>query len=152
MGFKYVGKGYIERVEIDMNVLLPVDPYAPERITPLKPSEAYRIGRMYAPKHIRGEWYSYDNDGVVIGACGMGAMLLGFGINPEKETSTINAPTELGDKHPLPCWHANALLPTQRSEYELLTVVMHLNDEHGPETSEPWNDNRIISWLESIES
>jgi hypothetical protein len=53
-------------------------PAAPvETVTPIKPSEALRLGRLLRPVKCTGSWTHGDN-----AACALGAMDIGWGFGP----------------------------------------------------------------------
>jgi hypothetical protein len=55
-------------------------PDAPvETVTPIKPSEALRLGRLIRPEHVTASMFDGER-----GACALGAMIIGWDIRPNQ--------------------------------------------------------------------
>jgi hypothetical protein len=105
----------------------------PETVSPLKPSEALRLGRLVRPRRIEGTMYSGED-----GACAAGAITIG-GFDEShgwqhiwrldcpfacKRSGMTDGPTGFGDSG--------------------LGLIPHLNDDHH------WSDDQIVAYLESL--
>ena len=111
---------------------------SPETVTPIKPSEAVRLGCLLAPRQITGTRFDGDD-----GACATGAMFLGGGLGRQPITPAhwVRWPALMGRaRHPEPCL-------TWSSPHKLILVsflIDHLNDSHR------WSRERIADWLEGL--
>lgn len=108
----------------------------PETVTPIRPSEAIRLGTITAPTPIRGRLF--DGHG---GACALGAMAIGLGLAQTDGggaggVSDDEVMEALGRALPpqLPHPERYAIGPT-------VAVVASLNDSCG------WSRQRIADWL-----
>lgn len=104
------------------------DPVTPERVSPVKPSEALRLGRLLYPVRIEGHFR--DEHG---GACALGAIAAGMNLEAVYATHWHKW------TYSLPC-PACGRLPTEGS----LHVIAHLNDDHH------WSDDQIVAYLEGL--
>lgn len=120
-------------------------PAAPvETVTPIKPSEAIRLGILLAPTPITGCFF--DGRG---GACALGAMALGFGYDGPQKHTDDQGPNEsdpyvlVGDRLP------KRLPVPSGTEYvydkaDAAGTIYALNDSEG------WSRERIADWLEGL--
>lgn len=103
-----------------------------EKVTPIKPSEAIRLGCLAFPvQHFGG--LAQGNR-----ACAMGAMYAGYGDSPHSPGITSESEAgffQLKEAH-LSC-------PECDLKDDDIPVA-HLNDDHR------WSRERIADWLESI--
>lgn len=112
-------------------------PIPTETVTPLRPSEALRLGRLTRPLEIKGNLYDGKH-----GACALGAMREGFGL-PETATpwgadadyAAIGLPAFLP---PCDCIRSGNWWDSGTD------AVWHMNDQHD------WNTDQIASWLEGL--
>ena len=119
-----------------------------EVVTPIKPSEAIRLGCLIAPVQMFGQTRDFLG-GDRQKACAIGAMELGLG-DPNGNGADFEDLARLRDLTPTTC----PVDPTHRyderrgsvgwSEDAGPTAIAHLNDDHR------WSRERIASWLESI--
>jgi len=100
-----------------------------EPTTPIKPSEAIRLGCLIAPVQIFNDGY-VDGAG---GACGVGAGVLGMGWDASRHFGRFGRFEMLLDGLPPVC-------PVAGCEFEEGNIV-HLNDDHR------WSRERIADWL-----
>ena len=70
-----------------------VEPAPVEVVTEIGPREALRLGRLVYPRHGRGELVSDD------GACAIGAMLAGWGVDPRRHNDDYGVPYKLLRQH-----------------------------------------------------
>lgn len=106
-------------------VLSPVtapDTVPTEVTTPIKFSQALRLGRLTHPRPLRGMFY----DGAD-GACALGAIILGLGV------LLATLPYIAAGPCPVCGWSHGAG-----------GMTLHLNDDHH------WSDDQIVTFLESI--
>jgi len=103
-------------------------PVVAEPTTPIKPSEALRLGRLQFPVPLRGRLFGVDGDT----ACAYGAIMAGYG---DLEMAPVLGG---GDEVDCPAWACRDL------RLAVEQVVVHLNDFHG------WTDDQIVGWLEGI--
>lgn len=105
----------------------------PETTTPMKPSEAMRLGRMLYPTPCEGQLAApYDGGWAV---CAKGAMYVGYGWTP----GTLAAPSYS------PVLEAkNADCPACSLLGGAADVTTHLNDAHH------WPTECIADWLEGL--
>lgn len=124
---------------------------APERASPLRPSEALRLGRMLIPRYTSGVLYLDDGRGNRA-VCALGAMAVGYGRDPADLADAFWWPDEAGSRPvrlPCRCW-------SSPKGWTTAPAVVHLSDCHHPESGcppaedDPWPDARIADWLESI--
>jgi hypothetical protein len=112
---------------------------APERVTPLRPSEALRLGRLTRPLPGLGRLF-YDGR-----ACALGAMAIGFfgpGVIDETTAGSWHVHQQLIEH--VPALSQDAACPIcPRMVDKVNSVVWHLNDYHG------WPSEAIAQWLES---
>lgn len=108
--------------------MIEVRPAAPvETVTPIKPSEAIRLGCLLRPLQAFGT--IADTRG---GVCALGAMMFGFGADG---MGFHVARVTVSD---LPCPACGRI----RGAADLFTPA-HLNDDHR------WSRERIADWLEA---
>ena len=102
---------------------------SPETVTPIKPSEAIRLGCLLAPVQAFGAFE--DGPGT---ACVLGAMNLGLGraIND----SNLYPPPSFEVIYRQPC--------AANPRHVGLASPAHLNDHHH------WTRERIADWLEGL--
>ena len=121
---------------------------SPERVTPLKPSEALRLGRLLAPRWTCGKLFNFQTDGY----CALGAMARACGnrLSPSAQTYWWNANwSDAYVGYPCVCFAVPGSI-------EVPHVVAHLSDGHSPFSEfrplndDVWPDARIADWLESI--
>lgn len=123
-------------------------PVVKEVTTPIKPSEAYKLGRMIAPGWTNYQYYDPEANT----ACAYGAMALGLGLLTmgEEDTSAglvdaVKART-LGTKYSYKCRCDFATLLDHRS-VDILDVIEHYSDDHRKTLG---SDKRIVALLESV--
>lgn len=103
-----------------------------EVVTPIKPSEAIRLGCLTKPVQTFGTTFDRTT-----GACVVGAMVVGFGAGRLPEgawDAIIAAPCPLGCVKRERTW-SSEVGPS---------VAAHLNDDHR------WSRERIADWLEGL--
>jgi hypothetical protein len=105
-----------------------------ETVTPIKPSEALRLGRLLYPVEIQSEVFG-DNPGE---ACAIGAMLAGYGYGPDEN--------EYGTGY-------YAKIQTFVSPALVSQIWKHNDGIHGLEDGhdvigDNWTTEQIASWLE----
>lgn len=120
-----------------------------ERVTPLAPGEALRLGRLIAPRQIHGMlFHQYDD---ALGACAAGALALGYGHTPQEFMRRGSYRATLGDAL-LAQWPAGYALRQMRCPAgcaddrlgnNAIAMVMHLNDEHD------WSTAAVADWLDA---
>jgi hypothetical protein len=104
---------------MDTTTLTPA--VAPETVTPLRPSEAMRLGCLIAPVQ------AFDTYMAGNSACALGAVALAMGKNPLDVV--------------FPDWsHCPACSEINGAD----SLVIHLNDEHR------WSREDIATWLEGL--
>jgi hypothetical protein len=64
----------------------PVETAPLEEVTPIRPSEALRLGRLVRPEKCTGSWTRGDN-----AACALGAMEAGWDIGPNDTCDRLTA-------------------------------------------------------------
>lgn len=101
-----------------------------EKVTPIKPSEAIRLGCIIAPIQLFNSVYI---DEQTLSACAIGAMALGMGGDWNKAHGLVN---ELHGSD-----RFDGVCPEQDCVTERADPV-HLNDTHR------WSRERIADWLE----
>lgn len=115
---------------------------APETTTPIKPSEALRLGRLIRPLPLRGLILSGDDR-----ACALGAMAVGVGIEAHFMLQLMSRWPDLRKKTHCPTvareLRPDACLWRSVDGVTTLEMVYHLNDVHC------WSDDQIVEWLES---
>lgn len=105
---------------------------APEVTTPIKPSEALRLGRLTRPVRLTNGQFQSGMDG----ACALGAIHAGLGLDPWDSGDQMAWIKVLGQV-PGDC-------PMGCDVSIFLRGIAHLNDEHL------WSDAQIGAWLESL--
>lgn len=109
-----------------------------ETVTPIRPSEAIRLGCLLAPVQV----FIAESDGSG-GACAMGAMRLGFG-GHDNGISVSDTPAFVAAK----CAAKARFGPDKFGPCpdcgRAATDVPHLNDDHR------WSRERIADWLEGL--
>lgn len=113
-----------------------------ETVTPLKPSELLRLGRLLRPQWTACAYF--DRAG---GACAVGAMAVARAGSEDHETASDIADHFESVPAAAPC--SCVVAPT------VWAVVTHLSDSHHPGSlamsiTDPWPDSRIADWLESV--
>jgi hypothetical protein len=103
-----------------------VAPAPIEVVTPIKPSEAIRLGCLIAPVQSFGSYIDLDG-----AACAIGAASLAYGEDP-------------GVTHFKPSFWPQAGIPCPEPDCTGTAGIMHLNDAHR------WSRERIADWLEGI--
>ena len=107
---------------------------APETTTPIKPSEAMRLGRMLYPRGCEGQLTQpYDGGWAV---CAAGAMYVGYGWTPGGLAAPSYIPPVFQVKE--------STCPACSVLGNAADVTTHLNDEHC------WSTERIADWLEGM--
>jgi hypothetical protein len=101
-------------------------PQVSEPTTPIKPSEALRLGRLTHPVRIRGSMFSADGRG----ACAVGAIARGLGFESDHEVGSLTEALDAGEY----VWYRG--LPS-----DVANKVMILNDDRN------WTDDQIVAWL-----
>jgi hypothetical protein len=94
-----------------------------EPTTPIKPSEALRLGRLVRPVQVFGHF----RDGL-LGACAYSAMAIGADGNYELFDQLPKFPR----------------CPACGNGYSGAGMILHFNDDHK------WSDDQIVAWLESL--
>jgi hypothetical protein len=125
-------------------------PTAPiETVTPIKPSEAIRLGCLIAPKQLFGKTRDYSG-GDRQKACAIGAMELGLG-DASGNGADFEAFRRLRDMTPTTCpvdptheYHEYGVENVGWSDDAGPTAIAHLNDDHR------WSRERIADWLEGL--
>lgn len=103
-----------------------------EVVSPIKPSEAIRLGCLIAPVQCEGDWSRADNE-----ACAAGAMNLGWGL-PVADDGWIN------DNDTPDRW-VDRVCPESGCDVASYShLIPHVNDDHH------WSRERIADWLESL--
>ena len=125
-----------------MTVAAPTSPAVPvETVTPIKPSEAIRLGCLLAP--VQAFTRAFEGDDL---ACAVGAMALGLGYDGPREYGMGDALPFLWTAHPallttrLPCPAGICDSDGDRAS----SRVWHLNDTHR------WTREAIADWLEGL--
>lgn len=114
---------------------------APEVTTPIKPSEALRLGRLTRPNYTEARLWSGET-----GACALGAILEGIGWGGGSQSTGY---TLIQERFPIlyqrdnGCPDPDCHAPTLAGPL-LLDTTYHLNDDHH------WSDAQIGAWLESL--
>lgn len=111
----------------------------PETVSPLKPSEALRLGRLIRPRRTANEFFEGTT-----GACALGSMLAGAGYTAG-DPGYDDIEDAFGAAFPaLPFSSVNS--PAAECDETMFVdeMVAHLNDDHF------WTDAQIGSWLESL--
>jgi hypothetical protein len=116
-------------------------PAAPvETVTPIKPSEAIRLGCLLAPVQAFGD-YTYQPGS----ACAMKAMYLAYG-EPTDDDEDDGTDWAFDNADAGAAFEAVAMLPCPvgcPEDFEDVTPA-HLNDSHR------WSRERIADWLEGL--
>lgn len=109
-------------------------PVPVEVVTPLRPSEAIRLGCLIAPVQAFGQM------GFGQQACALGAMVAGYsGFSALSYDFKFSQPaTEVVDDLP------KNVCPIPRCSDGPDDVVIHLNDDHR------WSREQIADWLEGL--
>ena len=108
-------------------------PVTPEVVTPIKPSEAIRLGCLIAPIQITGRFF--DGRG---GACALGAMALGFGYDGPQIDSESPENSEFSDPY---CFVEDRMPGPPGYARKWTDSIYQLND------SMDWSRERIADWL-----
>lgn len=109
---------------------------APEVVTPIKPSEALRLGRLTRPLPRRGRRFDFDGQS----ACAVGAMQIAYGADGTLYSDADWASLEvLGAQFP-----RHSKCPVEGWPYDGYDIVWHLNDVHW------YTDDQIVAYLESL--
>jgi hypothetical protein len=119
-----------------------IETEAPSRVapseptTPIRPSEAIRLGMLVRPVAGRVEMFQGDDI-----ACALGAMAIGFGFAPNRENrlsgyATVEARLPQTLEPPCGCVTGKA-----SDSWSSTAVIYHLNDQHG------WARECIAEWL-----
>ena len=116
-----------------------------ETVTPIKPSEAIRLGCLTTTP-TTGSFF--DGHG---GACALGAMAIGFGYDGPRNHVDDHGPDE-SDPYDLIAAHLTRLPVPVGTEYlygitaesDPASVIYALNDSEG------WSRERIADWLEGL--
>ena len=128
-------------------MLVETRPVTPETVTPISPSEAYRLGRLSHPRSNLGSMVNGDESACVMGAIGLGA---GLDASVLRRMLVINGllPTPIYEwmqvKAKYPC-NCNERLETQRGG-----IITHLNDGHVFNLGD-WTEQDIVDWMVSEE-
>jgi hypothetical protein len=102
-----------------------------ETVTPIKQSEALRLGCLIAPRQITDAFFDQYHGG----ACAYGAIVLGLGWGwSESAASGLYASDAIS--HILPC-------PARDCHLTSGAMPAHLNDQHE------WTRERIADYLET---
>ena len=108
-------------------------PAAPvERVTPIKPSEAIRLGCLVAPVQGFTSWQGRPGQ-----ACALGALALGLGWDGSSKGRYGFYGRFMADL-------AAASLTCEHGSYRQTETLWHLNDTHR------WSRERIADWLEGL--
>jgi uncharacterized C2H2 Zn-finger protein len=121
----------------------------PERVTPMKPSEAMRLGRLFYPLETEGRLACpvavADESDAGWALCAFGAMLVGSGryapvdlVDPPPAARMVYPELLRSDPGDERCYCPECGRVCRAPGY----VVSHLNDGHR------WPTERIASWLE----
>jgi hypothetical protein len=104
-----------------------------ETVTPIKPSEAIRLGCLIAPVQLRDDAYVSEYRRA---ACAFGAMALGYGYDwPDADREA---------SHMYKSIRASGPCPAGGCDDPDFGDGMHLNDVHR------WTRERIADWLEGL--
>lgn len=142
-----------------------------ETVTPIKPSEALRLGRLLVPARSVLVLARYRR-GQIVSACAMGAMAVGAGeSNALTEAASFWWPGgwDTAPRVTPPCvcpprglnWQFQTVDPlpgrrvyTKHRAWRAPVVVAHLSDVHGQGSrsrgGDSWPTARIADWLESL--
>lgn len=117
-----------------------------ETVTPLRPSEAMRLGCLTTRQ---GTMVLASGDRY---ACALGAMLIGYGFDRDRLHAENALDDVLPEGHPLlerfervgrvEDWYHCPVRRCSRQSSDLEAAVIHLNDGHT------WKRERIADWLE----
>lgn len=110
-------------------------PTVAEPTTPIKPSEALRLGRLIRPERSTGKLFAGDS-----AACALGAIKVGFGEPPNEDYTGVLFDMLSGKSH---CPDSKCTQYASEAA-ALYSLVWHLNDGHE------WSDNQIAGWLEGL--
>lgn len=149
-----------------------IKPAPVETVTPIKPSEAIRLGRLLVPARSVGA-LTRRVQGTVVAACALGAMAVGFGASSDRDgvsdywwPSGFDAAPRV--KPPCSCYPEFLnrqfiqvdRLPGRRvwdkhRAWRAPVVVAHLSDDHGgrgghSRLGDYWPTARIADWLEGL--
>lgn len=120
-----------------------------ETVTPIKPSEAMRLGRVLYPIRITGSLGGYvDTPGVYgpFGVCALGAAAVGLGWDPcwanERMANVILSRAFGRMRRTCPVPDCDDDFNDRRRAVK--DVVWHLNDDHE------WSTDQIATWLEGL--
>lgn len=121
-------------------------PAVAEPTSPIKPSEALRLGRLIRPVRIENEFYEGRT-----GACALGAIATGYGEGPLDGEDTYNVmatgpKTDVLEHHRADCpgEHTGNGYAFGAKGWQVWEVLHHLNDDHH------WSDDQIVDWLEGL--
>lgn len=103
------------------------DPVTPERVSPLKPSEALRLGRLIRPVRCSGRFFRDAN-----AACANGAIAVGLGYEPPLSNESYTADE-----------HAISFIEERWPSFPWIDVFIR-NDIHH------WSDDQIAAYLEGL--
>lgn len=107
-----------------------------EVVTPIKPSEAIRLGCLTTRQYF-GSWGQLAPDGTVE-ACALGAMSIGYGDGKADDDPWVPADGTATDRF----WRTTNTLPCPVCGVGF--AVECLNDDHR------WSRERIADWLEGL--
>lgn len=105
---------------------------APEVTTPIKPSEALRLGRLTRPVRLTDGGFQLGDDA----ACALGAIHAGYGLDYHDNDDRM-AWGRVLDRFPTQC-------PMGCDVSVFLRGIAHLNDEHL------WSDDQIADYLRGL--
>jgi hypothetical protein len=108
-----------------------------ETVTPIKPSEAIRLGCLTTVQKFDG--FGFDDE---TEACAEGAMLVGYGESRASDGlgERIRAHFPTMDYYFQPC----PACANEPMEHRYVSPIYRLNDDHR------WARERIADWLESL--
>lgn len=115
-------------------------PVAPEIVTPVKPSEALRLGRLTRPVRLTGDWLLPG------AACAYGAIVTGGGAWEMHGLLDAAAPAACPAVSDF-AWSSRFRYERcgmRKPEWTVESLVWHLNDQHE------WDDAQIVAWLEGL--
>jgi hypothetical protein len=117
-----------------------------ETVTPLRPSEALRLGRLTRPRRAIGD-FLVGNDG----ACALGAIATGAGASGVAESDIQKMLRDIYIRFPHLKDTAECPAPVHNiylthGPMPIANILLTLNDYHK------WSDEQMCDWLDSIET
>ena len=107
-----------------------------ETVTPIKPSEAIRLGCLTTRQTFKA--YGSGEE-----ACAMGAMVVGLGCVPNQDDYVPRSRAALLAEHAINTV-SNKGCPVRSCSPAADNIVVHLNDDHR------WSREQIADWLEGV--